>query len=235
MPAQHQYRDANIITWAHETTHGLQSRIRNENFEIGFRKNAFYVLEGRAMLCIEPSFLMSDYVSSIPSSLRGNIYQIYMVQQQGDWNDTPMYPWDEWTAYANGTANRIELDRAEDADEVQHMLEMMVYSAHVLLHDDDTDSDAAIQRRRAFAWLATRSFSLLDQSEDVATAWTYWQSVLSHGTDVLSLFDDLEIDYPTEVPSGVVVSSRGTSGPPSLKKAPHRCNHKPDYSAAREK
>ena len=29
MPAQHPYRDRDRITWAHETTHGLNSYIRN--------------------------------------------------------------------------------------------------------------------------------------------------------------------------------------------------------------
>ena len=31
MPAQHPYRHSDHITWAHETTHGLQANIRNAN------------------------------------------------------------------------------------------------------------------------------------------------------------------------------------------------------------
>jgi len=135
MPSRHQYKfPSDLITWAHETTHGLNSNIRNANFQSGKTVNAFYVLDGKALLMEEPKgFGLSDIAPIIPSELRGGIYKMYMIEQQRSWNDRPLYTWDEWVAYANGTATRTDLKIANRNETVVYMWEMAVYGSYVAM------------------------------------------------------------------------------------------------------
>ena len=105
MPAGHIYRDSDQITWAHETTHGLNSRWRQH-----FNKPCFYVLSGRLCTLTHPTIRLSDVASAVPQSLRGNGYQLYLRQMQQYWNNEPLYIFDEWTAYSNGAATIIDLE-----------------------------------------------------------------------------------------------------------------------------
>ena len=47
MPAQHEYRTNDRLTWAHETVHGISSALR---LECGEGVNGFYVGKGYAMI-----------------------------------------------------------------------------------------------------------------------------------------------------------------------------------------
>lgn len=111
MPAGHQYRDANKITWAHETTHGINANVRNKYYRPNERRvNAFYVLEDRAAVITEPPITIAQMADMVPQDLRGPSYQLYLVQQRRDWNNEPLYLMDEWTAYTNGTECGRELN-----------------------------------------------------------------------------------------------------------------------------
>jgi hypothetical protein len=197
MPVRHPYRDSNKITWAHETTHGLQANIRNSNVGPGRPKNAFYWLQGRAILCVEPTFRMQTYADLVPVAVRGQIYRQYMVSQRRWWDDRPLYPWDEWTAYANGSVARHELGIEEGSSEVTFMLEMLVYSAHVLIHIGDSDvSEENVQRERAFAWMANRSFEIFTESRNIDVARDYWAVVNFNAPKVVELLERLGVPYP---------------------------------------
>jgi hypothetical protein len=198
MPTRHPYRHSDRVTWAHETTHGLQANIRNANVGPGRPKNAFYCLEGRAILCLEPNFRMRDYANLVPQAVRGQIYKQYMVDQRRWWDDRPLYAWDEWVAYTNGTATRLELEMDENWSEIQFMLEMLVYSAHVLIHIGDSDtSDENVQRERAFAWMADRSFRFFETPQSgIAGARDYWALVNFNAPKVIELLERLKVLYP---------------------------------------
>ncbi len=89
MPENHPYRDADRITWAHETTHGLHSRLRQLFAPLGRRINAVYVLRDRALMLEEPACTLRFISENIPQSLRGDIYHLYMVQQRRYWQNEP--------------------------------------------------------------------------------------------------------------------------------------------------
>ena len=111
MPAGHQYRDGNKITWAHETTHGINADVRNKHYQPNQRRvNAFYVLNDRAAVITEPPITIAQMADMVPQDLRGPSYQLYLVQQRRDWNNEPLYLMDEWTAYTNGTECGRELN-----------------------------------------------------------------------------------------------------------------------------
>lgn len=96
------YRDHDILTWGHETTHGINSDIRNNLGKPG--QNGFYCLEDCALILNEPNIKLTTVSSLVPQSVRGFRYQLYLVQQIKAWNSMPTYIMDEWVAYINGTS-----------------------------------------------------------------------------------------------------------------------------------
>ncbi len=100
------YFSADNITHGHETTHGINSDIRNTLGGPG--KNGFYCLDGRACVLAEPKCRIRDVAPLVPAVLRGSRYNLYLVQQAHAWDDSPLYLLDEWVAYINGTTVGID-------------------------------------------------------------------------------------------------------------------------------
>lgn len=113
MPAGHPYRHGDLATWAHETTHGLNARIRNEyRAKHGYPKiNAFYCLDGRAVILPEPDTTIRRVSEVVPPMFRGRLYQNYLVSQQQWWNDRPLYLGDEWLSYFHDALVSKEIGR----------------------------------------------------------------------------------------------------------------------------
>lgn len=109
------YRDPDVVTWAHECTHSVNSRIR-QHFKV---KNGYYLLRGKVFyLRHNPKFTLSDVADKIPNDERGEIFPLYMQQQTQYWDDTPLYILDECISYLNGTIVGIEkgnITRAKDS------------------------------------------------------------------------------------------------------------------------
>lgn len=83
------------MTGAHENTHQIHSECRGRT-----GKQAFYVLENRLFLCEDPQRVtLADVAANRPF---GEVRQLYLVDAQKWWNDTPTYLVDEAVAYTNG-------------------------------------------------------------------------------------------------------------------------------------
>lgn len=137
LPANYgrQYRDADRVTHGHETSHGIHAHLRNHHNNTGQRANAFYLLEDKAALVVEPPIRKAQVAPFIPARLRGSRYATY-VTGQAAWDDRPLYLWDEWCAYVNGSAVAIDLFRAGQwsfgsRDAVAGTLEFTVYALAV--------------------------------------------------------------------------------------------------------
>ena len=63
-----------------------------------------------------PAVTLGEIASAVPLRLRGTRYQLYLVSQQHDWGGDPLYVWDEWVAYDNGTTTGIEEARRLGVD-----------------------------------------------------------------------------------------------------------------------
>lgn len=192
MPAGHIYKDNDKITWGHETSHGLASNIRMK-FSRGYgawqaccgepvfksfaRINGFYILNNRAVVIDEPDTTIRKTAILIPNSLRGDVYNLYMVQQTGGWNDTPLYVFDEWIAYANGSAVRADLKIQSRAETVQYMLEFDVYAICVGWSSKTEDK----QFKTFLKWHLKRSMELLEVNRqsggDLSKSVAYWEKV----------------------------------------------------------
>jgi hypothetical protein len=123
------------MTAGHETTHGINSELRNNWNTTGKKANGFYVLGDRAAIIVEPNIRKSDCAEFIPASLHGSRYDTYITGQT-EWDDTPTYVFDEWTAYTNGGAVSVDLVQhglyhGGWTDAVYGALEFVVYSTAI--------------------------------------------------------------------------------------------------------
>jgi len=161
-----QYWDGDLVTAGHETTHGINSDIRNHHNDTGERANGFYVLEDRAVVVVEPGIRKSDVVPFVPSSLRGSRFGLYLLGQT-EWDDTPLYVWDEWVAYVNGGAVGVDLAEAGLwsygwRDAVAGPLEFTAYALAVGLAVKERDPDYFAANRQFREFLAWNSRRALD-------------------------------------------------------------------------
>jgi hypothetical protein len=131
MPMWHSYRNSQYPTWAHETTHGLNNALRNKHRTAG-PINAFYLFDGVALLANEPQFTIESIASKVPAKLRGNIYDMYLVQQAGSWNDRPLYLFDEWVSYQNGSLVALDTKDSSRDDSLLSCVEMAIYCSYVM-------------------------------------------------------------------------------------------------------
>lgn len=126
----HIYSDSDYITYAHGTTHGVNSRYRqiySGNY------NALYIFDNLVIFVNEPPARLTVIGQKVPQSLRGPIYNTYMVKQAASWDDTPTYVLDELVSYSNGAWVGRELKNYKRADEsLGSALEMGGYALVML-------------------------------------------------------------------------------------------------------
>lgn len=126
----HPYKSDDKITWTHEGTHGINSNLRN-----AYKGEAcVYLLDNTAFRMNQITYWkLSDIAREIPQNLRGDIYKLYMVDQQRYWNDTPLYTIDEMSAYLNGTRSGAQLKMGQSRVEysLRCAIEMYGYSGTV--------------------------------------------------------------------------------------------------------
>lgn len=125
------YRDKDLVTSAHELSHSVNSRIRN--LFPGQNKNGFYILGGKSHVFREPNLRLSIVARSIPSKLHCSLYKLYVVDAQRDWQTSPLYLFDEMSAYINGaaTAKEYKIERRLDTTS-QHAYRLGWFSAYVM-------------------------------------------------------------------------------------------------------
>jgi len=185
MPAGHIYKDNDLITWGHETTHGINSHLRMKFQRGGYgwdgkqwlitqqaRINGFYVLENRAAIINEPNTTIRAAAALVPRTLRSGVYNLYMVQQAGQWNDTPLYVFDEWVAYTNGSAVRLNLKITSRGETVLYMLEFNNYAIAVAMACKTENQ----QFKKFLMWHLERTMELYRQNlllGDVSQATAY--------------------------------------------------------------
>lgn len=105
------YWDADKVTHGHETSHGIHAHLRNNFNTTGGPANGFYVLSNQAAIVAEPNLWIHDVAPYVPQALQGFRYSLYLLNSPS-WDDTPLYVWDEWNAYTNGTEVAVDLANA---------------------------------------------------------------------------------------------------------------------------
>ncbi len=160
LPKGHKYIDDNKITWAHQTTHGINALIRNQ---INNKEpcNGFYVLQDRALVIKEPNINLKDVAVEIPEKLRGPSYNIYLNEQQEKWNDRPLYLFDEWIAFTNGAEVGKELNCDGwyyELFQAHNFNVYCLYMAMVLNRDVSNYND--VELKKLLMWNTERVFAV---------------------------------------------------------------------------
>ncbi len=156
LPAGHPYRDSDLITWVHEGTHGINAQLRNE-----FRRPGFYILNNRAVLLNkELNTTLAQVAQLVPVSLRGDVYNLYLIQSRRWWNNEPSYIFDEFVAYTNGAECRRQLQIPDRKETVTYAIEMCVYSTCVPYAARSKDT----QVRSFLIWQIKRAMNLYHAS-----------------------------------------------------------------------
>lgn len=148
MPAGHGYAfPAMPMTWAHETSHGLASRLRQQQ---GGRVNVLYCLNGRAAVIREPRARLSGVAALVPRSLQGPSFRLYLVEQRRYWENEPSYVLDEWTAYINGSECGRQVRENGWHYELLQACNFCVYSLAMAQHVTAVDPQYDHTQLRAF-------------------------------------------------------------------------------------
>ena len=133
--ADHDLRVEDEVTWAHEGTHYIDSRLSRDPVR------AFYCLRGRVARFRHPKISIAQIAAAVPKPLRGNIYQQYLVNQRKHWDSQPLYLVHEWLAYTNGSQVRKELGWEKRGETERHMAEMGVYVSVLVSLTETQDPD----------------------------------------------------------------------------------------------
>jgi hypothetical protein len=161
------YRDINKTTWAHESSHGIHSYLNN-TYRKGTRSYGMYVGNNKAAMIPQPNIKISDVAKKIPQSFRKVRYQLYLIDQAKEWNNDPLYVYDEWNAYVNGATTGIELNILEGTDYLFSCLEFNVYSLYLCLTAKELDPSYDSKQLLEFtAWNSVRSMTLYNKGKDV--------------------------------------------------------------------
>lgn len=185
MPAKHAYYSSDKVTWAHETTHGINSRLRNSIGKPLY--NAFYCLEDRGISIPEPSFKLSDVAAQVPRALVGGVYDLYLIRTGPQyWNSRPLYILDEWVAYTNGTLAGLDLyqkglwDAGPRLGTLKYMLEFSIYTLCLIATHKDTPNQDLLDFIR---WNQQRVLQAKADAKDTpfadSGADAYWDKYLN--------------------------------------------------------
>lgn len=129
----------------HETAHGIHSDIRNmyEKQLKRYDLNAFYCLDGNAILLKEPSITIRHVIKYVPEKLRSYRWNLYFVQQLKDWNDKPTYILDEWVSYILGSKCAVDDHQksiiTHKSDAVSGCLDFSIYATAFALAVKEND------------------------------------------------------------------------------------------------
>ena len=160
-------------TDAHEGTHGVNSRLRNQHSG----SNVFYVTGGKAVVIKNPNMRKSAVAAFVPQSLRGNRFQMYIAGSPA-WDDTPTYILDEYIAYINGGAVAVEdkkngIKNSKDDfgfDAVSGAIEFSFYATALAMAIEKNDPEywnSDPQFKNYMAWVLKRAKEVYDSGKDI--------------------------------------------------------------------
>ena len=170
LPANHTFASDEIVNWCHENTHGINSLLRVKYCypNKSKRTNAFYTLDNKFVIVEEPKITLSDVAKNIPESLRGTSYELYFVDQIGDWNDRSLYIFDEWVSFTNGSVCCVEMSVDARRASIRQMVDFNIYSICVAMTVKEQDKNYDDKELKAFLrWNIERSFEVIDKEVKV--------------------------------------------------------------------
>jgi hypothetical protein len=150
-----------LVTHVHELSHGVSNRLHASTV-----KHGIYVLDGKGIVLRHPKVTIEQIANSIPKDQRGQIYDLYMVKQRKDWNKSPIYLADEWTAYVHGALAhkqlRLGVKRKETYDHAREM-EGYVRQMVKVIEKNDPDYPDMAKLKNFIEWQSDRFTQIAKQ------------------------------------------------------------------------
>lgn len=129
------------FTNVHETSHFISSELRKGRKN----QNAFYLLDGKAVILDNPKITIDQISKYVPANLRGSRYNLYLINQQKYWNNYPLYILEEWNCYILGGMCAVEdfnnNKKVERTDAVAGMFEFIIYCIALTMCVKDKDKE----------------------------------------------------------------------------------------------
>lgn len=161
----HNFKD--LITWGHETSHLISSKI-----SLSPKYYGLYVLKDKAIQI--PWFgnpaLTAKVAEAIPEKLRGHSYQLYLIKQGAKCESTLML-FDEWIAYTNGATIGKELNYPGWWYECLQAHQFNIYCIYVakVVQEEYPEYNPEIMKD-FMKWNIERTFGLLDDTKEVTNS-----------------------------------------------------------------
>lgn len=164
VPAVHIYRDNDCVTHCHETTHFINSNIRNQ-----YKTDGYYLFGNAAAIFKSPKVTIKQIAAK--TKYRGSTYNLYLIQQQRYWNNDPLYILDELTCYSNGSWVGIELN-LNRSESLTFALEFCFYAKALQETIDEYDPNYSDKTRlwQFIDWHTRRTFALVKISKGTKMA-----------------------------------------------------------------
>jgi hypothetical protein len=160
----------------HESTHGVNSNLRQR-----FGDNCYYLWQDEQFVKFAPTprnITLSQVASRCQH--KGGVFGLYMRQSLRWWNDTPLYPLDEWSSYTNGSISYIYSAPSSANHSLCCMFEMAYYS-HVAIEtlpDTYEDKEALRQFWQYYARFNVKISDIAKAKNLYSSKQEQWRSIV---------------------------------------------------------
>ena len=122
-------QDSLNISTVHESTHGINSFLRNKYSTNENKVNAFYCLNNQYIVIKESNLALKGVGKNIPKSIRFTSYDLCFNSKISEsWNDRCLYLCDEFLSHGNATMYRKQKKIKERDSAIKFAFEYGMYS-----------------------------------------------------------------------------------------------------------
>jgi hypothetical protein len=196
------------ISTCHETSHGCSSEIRNSE---GGKVNGFYVGNNRAAVIPEPPGVRkSDAIPFIPKSLQGGRYNLYIINQR-EWDDRPLYIYDEFNAYIIAAYCAIDLKEKENYIEngriIDGPIEFCSYATAILMATAKKNGSIESPLKEFSKWILLSAWSSYFKTTELFGNYSQQDKIYQiqlNGSDWINHREFLKSQIDVEIPTSFV-------------------------------
>jgi len=184
-------------TWgsAHEKTHTVNSKLRQR-----FGGECYYLSRDSTYVRFAKTSGVTLGQVASKCEHKGGIFGLYMRQGARWWNDTPLYTFDEWVSYTNGSMSYMKSSPREANHSLTCMFEMGYYAYITIqcLPDTYVDKQNALE---FWIWHAKYNMELSKEAEEkglFSAKQKEWRDIMVSLLPVVDKSDWIRIEQPKD-------------------------------------
>lgn len=117
-----------FVTWCHEMQHGANNKVKATE-----TKHGLYVGDGKGIIFTHPKVTIKQVANRIPAKDRGKVFDLYLVKQRAQWDNSPIYIIDEALAYYTGCVAHKQLKMGKKRSETYDFAKEMQRYSEILV------------------------------------------------------------------------------------------------------